>query len=170
MNTAPLQKPRWSALVKKGIGALKSRPRRLIFDLVPCYRRTGVKVIYISQNFREVRIKLPLNWKTRGYNDTTFGGSMYACIDPIYTTMIEWNLGKDYVALDKSASIEFRKPGKEALFSTFKLADGDIDAIRAELEDNEKADRVYDVDLTDSDGVVYASCRKTVQIRKKRPK
>ncbi len=51
--------------------SLKSRATRFLFNLFPCYRRTGVKVIYISPDFQEVRIKLPLNWKTNGYNGTT---------------------------------------------------------------------------------------------------
>ena len=42
----------------------------MLFNVFPCYRRTGVKVTYISSDFHEVRIKLPLNWKTRGYNGT----------------------------------------------------------------------------------------------------
>jgi len=141
-----------------------------MFNLFPCYRRTGVKVTYVSPNFQEVRIKLPLSWKTRGYNGTTFGGSMYACVDPVYMTMIAWNLGKDYVAWDKAATIEFRKPGRDTLFSTFRLPEGELDEIRAELESTEKVERNYDVELKDGDGVVHASFRKTIQIRKRKLK
>jgi acyl-coenzyme A thioesterase PaaI-like protein len=150
--------------------SLKSRATRMMFNLFPCYRRTGVKVTYISPDFHEVRIELPLNWKTRGYNGTTFGGSMYACVDPVYMTMISWNLGKAYVAWDKAVTIEFRKPGRGTLHSIFRLADGELDAIKAELEQAEKTERVYDVELKDSHGVVHAFFKKTIQIRKRKPK
>jgi uncharacterized protein DUF4442 len=147
----------------------KSRATRLMFSLFPCYRRTGVKVVYIAPDFKEVRIELPLNWKTRGYNGTTFGGSMYGCVDPVYMTMISWNLGKGYIAWDKAAQIEFRKPGRGTLYSTFRLPDGELDRIRGELENTEKVERTYDVELADVNGVVHAAFKKTVQIRKRRP-
>jgi hypothetical protein len=141
-----------------------------MFNLFPCYRRTGVKVTYISSNFHEVRIKLPLNWKTRGYNGTTFGGSMYACVDPVYMTMISFNLGNKYIAWDKAVTMEFRKPGRGTLYSTFRLGEGELDAIRAELETADKVERVYDVELKNGEGVVHAFFRKTIQIRKRKPK
>lgn len=141
-----------------------------MFNLFPCYRRTGVKVTYISPDFHEVRIKLPLNWKTRGYNGSTFGGSMYACVDPVYMTMISWCLGKQYIAWDKAATIDFRKPGRGTLYSTFRLPDDELARIRAELEQVERIERVYDVELADAEGVVHAAFRKTIQVRKRKPK
>jgi hypothetical protein len=164
------QDGRWPTSFSKAVGACGSRALRLMFNLFPCYRRTGVKVMYISPDFHEVRIKLPLNWKTRGYNGTTFGGSMYACIDPAYMTMISWKLGKHYVAWDKAATIEFRKPARGTLFSTFKLSEGEIDSIRAELETKEKVERIYDIELKDGSGVVHAFFTKTIQIRKRKPR
>jgi len=150
--------------------SVKSRAVRFMFNLFPCYRRTGVKVIYVSADFHEVRIKLPLNWKTRGYNGTTFGGSMYACVDPVYMTMISWNLGRGYVAWDKSVQMEFRKPGRSTLYSTFRLPQGELDNIRRELESSEKVERIYDVELSDAKGVVHAFFKKTVQVRKRTAK
>jgi hypothetical protein len=150
--------------------SLKSWSARFMFNLFPCYRRTGVKVTYISPDFHEVRIKLPLNWKTRGYNGSTFGGSMYACVDPVYMTMISWCLGNKYIAWDKAAQIEFRKPGRGALFSTFRLPPDELLRIRAELEETDRVERVYDVELVDREGVVHAAFRKTIQIRKRKPR
>ncbi|MFO1302899.1 MAG: DUF4442 domain-containing protein [Burkholderiales bacterium] len=150
--------------------SLKSWGTRFIFNLFPCYRRTGVKVTYVSPDYHEVRIELPLNWKTRGYNGSTFGGSMYACVDPVYMTMISWSLGKQYIAWDKAATIDFKKPGRGKLFSTFKLPPGEVDAIRAELETVERVERIYVVELVDAAGVVHAEFRKTIQVKKRRPK
>jgi acyl-coenzyme A thioesterase PaaI-like protein len=149
--------------------SLKSRAVRFLFNLYPCYRRTGVLITYVAADFDEVRIKLPLNWRTRGYNGTTFGGSMYACVDPVYVVMLSLSLGKRYIAWDKAATIEFRKPGRETLYSTFRFEPGELDAIRNELEVSEKVERIYDVDLCDAAGAVHAHFRKTLQIRKRRP-
>jgi Domain of unknown function (DUF4442) len=149
--------------------SLKSWATRLLFNQFPCYRRTGVKVTYVSPDFHEVHIKLPLNWKTKGYNGTTFGGSMYACIDPVYMTMISWCLGRNYIAWDKSVEIEFRKPGKGTLYSTFRLPPGELEQIKSELETSHSVDRVYNVELVDDAKTVHASFRKTVQVRKRKP-
>ena len=60
----------------------------------------------------EVRVKIPLNWKTRNGVGTIFGGSLYAAVDPIYMTMLIKLLGPDYLVWDKSAAIRFLKPGR----------------------------------------------------------
>jgi len=48
---------------------------------------------------------------------------MYAAVDPVYMLMLIMNLGKDYVVWDRSACINFKKPGRAALFARF-LIDG----------------------------------------------
>ena len=147
--------------------SIRSRFYRFLFGLFPCYRRTGVRLVHISPDLREIRIKLPLNWKTRGYNGSIFGGSMYASIDPVYMTMISWHLGRDYIAWDRAATIEFRKPGRTALYSTFRIDDSLLDGIRAELESAPRAERVFNVELVDDAGVVHASFVKTIVVRKR---
>jgi Domain of unknown function (DUF4442) len=94
---------------------------------------------------------------------------MYASIDPVYVTMLSLLLGRKYVVWDKAATIDFKKAGRSTLYSTFRLADGEVEAIRAELGAAERAERVYDVELADEAGVVHAAFRKTLVIRKRRP-
>jgi acyl-coenzyme A thioesterase PaaI-like protein len=139
-----------------------------MFNFFPCYRRTGARAIYISPDFCEVRIKLPLNWKTRGYNGTLFGGSMYACVDPVYMTMISWNLGRDYIAWDTAATVNFRRAGRSTLYSTFKLEPQLLDSIREELKTQDRVERTFDVVLTDDQGVVHAAFTKTVVVKKRK--
>src|SRR6266540_456863 len=43
--------------------------------LFPAWRGTGATVTYIAGDFRELRVKLPLSWRTRNYVGTIFGGS-----------------------------------------------------------------------------------------------
>jgi acyl-coenzyme A thioesterase PaaI-like protein len=143
---------------------------RFAFNLFPCYRRTGARIIYISPDVREVRIKLPLNWKTRGYNGTLFGGSMYACVDPVYMTMISWNLGRDYIAWDTAATVDFRKAGRSTLYSTFKLEPGMLESIREDVQTHARAERTFDVVLADDQGVAHAAFTKTIVVKKRRPR
>ena len=64
-----------------------SRLMRWRFNFFPAFRRTGARVTYIAASLREIHLELPLNWKTRNYVGTLFGGSMFAAVDPVYMVM-----------------------------------------------------------------------------------
>ena len=127
------------------------------FNLFPAFRGTGGRVTYIAADLHEVRVRLPLSWRTRNLVGTIYGGSMYGAVDPMYMIMLWRILGSDYIVWDKAASIRFRKPGRSTLFATFLIGEGEVDEIRALTAAGEPIDRVYVVDLVDADGVVHAS-------------
>ena len=135
------------------------------FNFFPAYRGTGARITYIADNFREVRIELPLNWRTRNYVGTTYGGSMYGAVDPIYMVMLIQLLGRNYIVWDKAAVIRFKKPGRTTLFARVQIDNSEVETIRALLAEQPKIDRVYHLQLTDGAGVVHADVEKTVHIR-----
>lgn len=139
------------------------------FNLAPVYRGTGGRVMRISADWRDIRIRLPLSLRTRNYVGTIYGGSMYAAVDPFYMIMLIRNLGKGYTVWDKAATIRFRKPGKTTLFARFSLDAAELDAIRAALDTARSVDRVYSVTLTDAQGVVCAEVEKVIYIRRDTP-
>jgi hypothetical protein len=139
----------------------QSKIDRWKFNFFPAYRGTGARVVYISSDYREIRIKIPLNWRTRNYVGTIYGGSMYAGIDPIYMLMLIKNLGKNYIVWDKAATIRFKRPGKETLFADFVLTQEELDEIKAILETQKSVDRVYNVELKDKNGKVHCLIEKT---------
>ena len=143
-----------------------SRRMRWGFNFFPAFRGTGARVTYISGDFREVRVKLPLSWRTRNYVGTIFGGSFYGAVDPHYMIMLIKILGPGYVVWDKAAAIRFKKPGRGTLYARFAISEEEIVTIRRLLETESSIDRVYNVDLTDAAGVVHASVEKTVYIRR----
>lgn len=147
--------------------SLRTRLQRLGFNWFPAYRATGGRITYIAGDWREIRIRLPLNRRTRNYVGTIFGGSMYGAVDPIYMVMLIQTLGPGYVVWDKAASIRFRRPGRTTLHARFTLDDAELDAIRAALEQAAAVDRTYVVDLVDDEGVVHATVEKTIHVRRK---
>jgi acyl-coenzyme A thioesterase PaaI-like protein len=148
--------------------SLRSRMTRLAFNFFPAYRGTGARITYIAQDWREIRIRLPLSLRTRNYVGTIFGGSMYGAVDPIYMVMLIQNLGPEYVVWDKSASIRFRRPGRTTLYARFAIDEAELGAIRAALETERSVDRTYEVDLVDREGVVHAQVEKVIHLRRKR--
>lgn len=146
--------------------SLGSRLRRWAFNLFPAYWCTGARITYLADDFREIRVRLPLSWRTRNYVGTIFGGSMYAAVDPVYMMMLIQNLGADYEVWDKSASIRFRKPGRGTLRARFLLPEEEIVDIRRTLEEEQTTDRRYTVDLVGEEGEVHATVEKVVHVRK----
>jgi acyl-coenzyme A thioesterase PaaI-like protein len=143
-----------------------SRRLRWTFNLIPAYRGTGARVIYVASDFREVRVELPLSWRTRNYVGTIFGGSLYGAVDPVYMIMLIKILGPSYTVWDKAATIRFRRPGRSTLSARFVLDEEEIRTIRELAESHASIDRVYQVDLADAAGLVHASVEKTVFIRR----
>jgi acyl-coenzyme A thioesterase PaaI-like protein len=137
------------------------------FNLHPAYRGTGGRVVYIERDYREIRVRLPLNWRTRNYVGTIYGGSMYGAVDPMYMVMLMKRLGPEYVVWDKAASIRFRRPGRTTLHARFHIDDEEVRAIREALERAPTVDRTYRVELEDADGVVHASVEKVVHVRRR---
>jgi acyl-coenzyme A thioesterase PaaI-like protein len=137
------------------------------FYFFACYRGTGARLRYIAADWSEVRLDLPLSWRTRNYVGTIFGGSMYAAVDPIYMIMLIRRLGPEFVVWDKAATILFKKPGRETLHARFTITDGELAAIRAELDSQRSVDRTYLVELVDGSGSICATVEKIIYIRKR---
>ena len=148
----------------------RSRVTRWGFNWFPAYRGTGARIEYIASDWTEVRIRLPLSWRTRNYVGTIFGGSLYGAIDPIYMIMLIKLLGKDYEVWDKAATIRFKKPGRSTLRATFRLDDVELDRIKRDVAASGKTERTYTVELKDGEGNVCMSCDKLVTIRARPPR
>ena len=145
--------------------SLKMRVLRRLYNFSPCWWETGVRLKYISDDFREMHIELPLNWRTRNYVGTIFGGSMYGAVDPVYMLMLIKNLGPGYEIWDKAANIRFRRPGRSTLHAHCALDNEHIRQLR-ELSNESPIDRLYSIDLVDDEGTVCATVEKTIHIRK----
>jgi len=122
---------------------------------------------YIAPDWSEIRLDVPLSWRTRNYVGTIFGGSIYASIDPIYMIMLIRRLGPEFVVWDKAATIQFKKPGRETLRARFAVSDEELVAIRAALETKRSVDRTYLVELVDGSGTVCATIEKVIYIRRR---
>lgn len=136
------------------------------FNLFPCFRASGGRLTYIAADWKEVHLTVPLNWRTRNYVGTIFGGSMFAASDPMFMLMLIKILGSQYVIWDKSGYIRFRKPGRARLTGRFVVTDEDIEAIRSTLETEPKVERTFKTTLVDAAGEVHAEIERLVHIRR----
>ena len=141
--------------------------RKTVFNLFPSYRRSGGRVCYISDNWKEVHIKLRYSWKTRNYVGSVFGGSIYAALDPIYMVQLICILGKNYVVWDKDATVKFIKPIKKTVYARFLISEEILQEIRETIEKEQKGNFVLQTQFEDAEGTVYALVEKTIYIADK---
>src|SRR5258708_36099345 len=144
----------------------RTRTHRWLFNWFPAYRGTGGRVAYIAGDWSEVRVRVPLSWRTRNYVGTIFGGSMYGAIDPVYMLMLMKVLGPEYIVWDKAATIRFRRPGREQLLAVCRVSPDDVAEIRAAVAKDGKADKQFSLDLVGGSGEVHARVTNLLSIRR----
>jgi acyl-coenzyme A thioesterase PaaI-like protein len=140
---------------------------RMGFNFHPAFRGTGGRVIHVAQDLRHIRVRLPLNWKTKNIVGSLYGGSLFAITDGAHPMMLMAALGDGYIVWDKAASIRYRKPGFSALYADFVLSDGELADIRAQLATTPELERTFQVELKDSGGTVHTVVERTVYIADK---
>lgn len=151
--------------LSKWIG--KGRMFKVLFNLSPMYRRTGGRLVEVSDDLKYVRVRLPLNYRTKNYVGTIYGGHMYSCVDGIYMVQLINILDDSYVVWDRSASIRFRRPGRTTLFADFRISDDLLEEIKQEIKQYHERDFTLNVNLVDEDGNIYAEVEKVIYIASK---
>jgi hypothetical protein len=141
---------------------------RQLINIYGPYFGAGVKVTYIDKDFRQANVSLALRWYNRNYVGVHFGGSLYSMIDPFYMLLLMNNLGKDYIVWDKSADIEFIKPGTGTVSASFIVTDEMLAEIIQKTANGDKFLPTYPVTITDEDGGIVAKANKTLYIRRKK--
>jgi acyl-coenzyme A thioesterase PaaI-like protein len=138
------------------------------FNRYPAYRQSGARVVRISEDFREITVRLPLNRRTRNLHGTIYGGAIYAAVDPLHAVIVANHLGPDFHVWMKSAQIDFKRPGRSDLFATARVSPHELDEIRAALMQEHKLDRVFKLNLATADGEVCAHVTFTVHVKRRR--
>ena len=140
---------------------------RLRFNFFPAFRATGARVIYISGDMRKLRIRLPLNFRTKNIHGTLFGGAMYAATDPLYAILVKVALGPGFIVWDKAGAIRYKKPGRSTLYAECSLSDSQVASMQKRLVTESSIDLDYEIELLDERGVVHAVVQKTIYAGRK---
>jgi uncharacterized protein DUF4442 len=133
----------------------------------PPYLGAGVRVTYVSDDFRTVNVEMPLRFYNKNYVGTHFGGSLYSMCDPFFMLMLINILGPDYIVWDKAASIRFKKPGKGLVKASFHISEEKIAEIRAAADSQRKVEPEFQVSISDSEGNVIAEIDKLLYVRRR---
>ena len=147
---------------------MKAGRLRWIMNLWPPFLASGIRVLEISEDWREARVVLRNRWYNRNYVGVHFGGNLFSMTDPFWMLLIRECLGTDYVVWDSAAEIRFIAPGRREVFAHFKVTDEVLDEIRAATADGDKHLRWFDIPVDTADGQAIAHVRKQLYVRRKR--
>ena len=146
----------------------KAWQMKLLLNIWPPFLFTGIRVVDVADDFRKAKVRLKLNVFNQNAVGVHFGGSLYAMTDPFCMLLIMSRLGKDYVVWDKSADIDYIKPGKGTVTAEFIITDALIDDILAHTAHGEKYLPEIPVYVKDAEGEIVAKLNRTLYIRRKR--
>lgn len=140
--------------------------RRLV-NLWPPLWGAGIKVEVISEDWMYARIRLALRFYNRNFVGTQFGGSLFAMTDMMYMLMLLHHIGDRHWVWDKSAEIEFVKPGKGPVYAEFRLTKDRIESIAEAAASKEKHFEQFEIEVKDSSGELIARVGRLVYVRQK---
>ncbi len=148
--------------------SFETRKARTLFNILPVYRGTRAKLKFVSADWKEVHILLPLNYKTRNITGTVFGGSIYSSLDPIFMAMLIRLLDRnEYVVWDKAATVRFLRPARTDIRARCIITDEQLNEIIALVKEKNEIDYQFTVQYLDSNNVVCAEIGKTVYVAHK---
>ena len=141
--------------------------RRVLSTFAP-YIGAGIRVTHIAEDFSSARVEMGQHWYNTNYAGTHSGASLYSMVDPMYMLLLMRRLGNDYIVWDKSASIDFIRPGKGKVMARFELTDERVEEIRAATANGDKMLPEWDVDIVDESGELVARVHKVLYVRRKK--
>lgn len=128
----------------------------------------GIRSRYVDE--RTIQVELKLTKLNRNIVGVHFGGSLYAMCDPWFMLILMRLLGSDHIVWDKSASIQFLRPGKSKVTATFYVSPEREDEIRSAADRGEKLEPTFTADVMDEENQIVAHVEKLLYVRKKNRK
>ena len=124
----------------------------------------------VSDDWMFARVRLCLRFHNRNFVGTQFGGSLFSMTDMMYMLMLLHHIGRDHWVWDKSATIDFLKPGKGPVYAEFRLDQQRIDRIVDAAASKQKHFEPFEVDVKDEQGQLIAKVSRLIYVRQKSDK
>lgn len=159
----------YQSIAKVGIKYIgKSKMFKYGFNWSPMYRRSTAKVLEVSEDLLDIKIKLPISYKNRNYVNSIFGGSMFSAVDPIPMVQLINILDDRYVVWDKAAEIFFKIPAREDIYAHFSYSLAELEAIKNKVKKEQEIEIIKTTYLTNKEETtIYCKVKKTIYIADK---
>jgi acyl-coenzyme A thioesterase PaaI-like protein len=137
-----------------------------LLELYPPFVPMRIKVLELAPGWRTVRIRLPLNARSRNPGGVMFGGWQAALADPIAALACA-RVFPGYSVWTRSMKISFDHGGNSDLELRFVLTPSQEEAIRLELERDGRSTPTFEYAYVREDTVRCTVVHNTVAIRPK---
>jgi len=127
----------------------------------------GIRLKSINDDITRLEVRMRLNIFNRNMFGTHFGGSLYAMCDPFYVFIIAAHLTNEYVIWDKSAYINFVRPGKGRVTAVFEITKEQLADIKYKADNGLEKSFFFETEVKNAEGKVVAQVKKEVYVRKK---
>ena len=146
------------------------RPRRfrLLIGLYPPLLGAGVRVSRIADDWTSGSVAVTVYPWTANLHGAAFGGALFSATDILYGMMLAAQLGREFEVWTKSATIDFRAPGRGSLALDVVVTSAEAQAIRDRAERHGVCDIDHHVTIRDSHGTVVAEATHTLRVRLRR--
>ncbi|SDJ10456.1 Acyl-coenzyme A thioesterase PaaI, contains HGG motif [Ferrimonas sediminum] len=139
---------------------------RRIMNLWPPLLFSSIKIEKLAPDYSYCRVALRERPWNRNINRSHYGGSLFSMTDPFYALLLMGKLGRGYRVWDKSADIDFIKPGKGRLTAEFVIDEATIRQVRQATADGSKYLPKFVVEVKDGRGEVVCRLTRVLYVRK----
>jgi len=139
-----------------------SEAKRL--EWFPAWWLMRIKVIELSDNWRHIRIHLPLTWIAKNAGNSMFGGFQASLADPIAPIACA-RLFKGYSVWTRHLSVDFIHPGSTDLELRFDFPPDKEEEIRQQLANKGRSTPSFDYGFYTTDGKLCTKITCVVAIR-----
>lgn len=141
-------------------------PEAKRLEWYPPWWMMRIKVLELSNDWRTVKIKLPLTWIAKNMGNSMFGGFQASLADPI-APLACGRVFREYYVWTRHLSVDFIRPGNTDLELRFDFPKETEQKIRNELEKRNRSTPSFEYGLYTTDGVMCTKVTCVVAIRPK---
>lgn len=138
-----------------------------LMRLYPPFLGAGVVVTDVAADLTSLDVQMKLTPLNRNFVGTQFSGSLYSMCDPWFMLLLMMQIGDGYVVWDKSASIDFLKPGRGTVRARFEMPRARVEELQREAQATGKTNPTFEALVVSADGEAVARVRKILSVRVK---
>ena len=136
-------------------------------NLYPPFIGAGIRITEVAPDLSSFAVEMRLLPWNRSTGGVHLGGSIYAMCDPFFHVALTQQLGPDYLIWDKTARIDFRRPGRGTVRAEFAISPAQVAAIRAQVDQHGKSEPTFATEVIGPAGEVVATVHKDLWVKKK---
>ncbi|QEC80118.1 DUF4442 domain-containing protein [Mucilaginibacter ginsenosidivorax] len=125
-------------------------------------------VVSFYEGYKGVEVKIKKSFLNNNYNNSIFGGTLFAAADPFYPLLFYQLFTKKGYRLkvwSKSATVKYLKPASTDLHFKVMLGDAEIAEAEDILKKVGKYTGHHPIDIYDKDGEICVSLMNEVYVR-----